>query len=333
MFCLAGALLLAGIAPWSQIIAQQPRSQATVRLRPQAIANGTQVRLGDVADIFDRDLSRRTKLQNLDLAILNGSDDTTLNADLVQIRILLAGFDRDAVLVTGETQVLVSPPRAVNLTDLGVEQAVLEALCRQFAVPEDELAVKLATPFVGNLPSDVLAIESPRLDVLRSTQLPLGRNLLTIRILDGERVAAAKPAMFNITRRQHVLVAATSMERASVITAAHLQEEVRYLETPTDRLLPHQLIGRRITMAVRPGEILSVRHIGDVAEDEEPILVHARDPVRLIARKGRLTVTIPVAEAMQSGRKGQLIRVRNLQSNQVVTGQVVSSGEVRVLMP
>jgi flagella basal body P-ring formation protein FlgA len=73
-----------------------------------------------------------------------------------------------------------------------------------------------------------------------------------------------------------------------------------------------------------------LRHLGEEAVEEAPVLVQAREPVRLIARKGVLKVTVPVAEALQSGKKGQVIRVRNLQSNQVIAGVVVARGEVEV---
>jgi len=46
-------------------------------------------------------------------------------------------------------------------------------------------------------------------------------------------------------------------------------------------------------------------------------------------RKG-VRFTIPAAEAMQSGRKGQIIRVRNLRSKQILTGQVVDRGLIEV---
>ncbi len=61
-----------------------------------------------------------------------------------------------------------------------------------------------------------------------------------------------------------------------------------------------------------------------------PLLVRRRDVVRLVARTRYLTVTA-TGQALQDGRRGQFIRVRNLKSQRVVVGQVVDAGVVEVV--
>ena len=63
---------------------------------------------------------------------------------------------------------------------------------------------------------------------------------------------------------------------------------------------------------------------------ENAILIKPRDVVRMIARKRGLTVVVPAGEALQQGRLGEMIRVRNPQSRKIVIGRVLSSGEVEV---
>jgi hypothetical protein len=63
---------------------------------------------------------------------------------------------------------------------------------------------------------------------------------------------------------------------------------------------------------------------------EEPIVIRPRDVVRLSVRGQGLTVSIPAAEALQSGRVGDSIRVRNPRSGRIVAGRVVSAGEVEI---
>lgn len=63
---------------------------------------------------------------------------------------------------------------------------------------------------------------------------------------------------------------------------------------------------------------------------EEPIVVRPRDSVRLIVRGTGLRVSIPAAEALQSGRVGDTIRVKNPRSGRVVAGRITSAGEVEI---
>jgi flagella basal body P-ring formation protein FlgA len=63
------------------------------------------------------------------------------------------------------------------------------------------------------------------------------------------------------------------------------------------------------------------------------IVVRQRDAIRLIARQGQLEFVVPRAEAMQNGRVGQVIRVKNLQSNRIVNARLVSAEEAVVDLP
>ncbi len=305
-------------------------SKVAIRMKSSTVVTEDRVRLRDVADVIDQDPVRRAHLQDLDLAVFDHEAPMTLDRDFVGIRIQLAGYEKSSLVFTGESKTVITPPVPVSLTDLGIEEAALIELSRQFSVPPEDLHVKLASPFMSNVALDVERLTHPRIEIMRVPQLPLGRTQLMVRILDGEKLTVSRLASFEVARKQNVVVAAMTLERGHQITTHNVQDEVRFVQQPIDRLSAHQLYGRRVMSPLKPGEVLTLRHVGDIVTQEAPILVTAHDPVRLIARKGALTVTIPVAEALQAGRKGQLIRVRNLQSNQIVTGQVTGPGEVMV---
>jgi flagella basal body P-ring formation protein FlgA len=94
---------------------------------------------------------------------------------------------------------------------------------------------------------------------------------------------------------------------------------------------PADVVGYKVIQVVRRGQALTnavVRSAEAVALDE--IVVKKRTLVRLVARRRNLTVTIPQAEALDDGRVGDTIRVRNPQSDRVVSGKVVDSGTVNV---
>jgi len=62
---------------------------------------------------------------------------------------------------------------------------------------------------------------------------------------------------------------------------------------------------------------------------DNPILIKQHDPVKVVARVGKLCITV-LAEAQQDGRAGESIRVRNVDSRKDVVGRVVSRGLVEV---
>jgi flagella basal body P-ring formation protein FlgA len=62
-----------------------------------------------------------------------------------------------------------------------------------------------------------------------------------------------------------------------------------------------------------------------------PVVVHKRDSVRLRLYVGSLQVTTR-GEALEDGRAGERIRIRNVDSSRVVSGRVVDRGTVEVTL-
>lgn len=65
------------------------------------------------------------------------------------------------------------------------------------------------------------------------------------------------------------------------------------------------------------------------AASEERILVKSRDRVKMVAMVGA-TWIVAAGEALQDGRRGETIRVRNVDSNKVINGRVAAAGLVEV---
>lgn len=84
------------------------------------------------------------------------------------------------------------------------------------------------------------------------------------------------------------------------------------------------LEGARLRRALAPGEAVRA------AEVELPYLVRQGSLVRIVARRGGLMMTA-VGKALDSGRKGEAIRILNVDSNKMVQGRVVEKAAVEVL--
>jgi flagella basal body P-ring formation protein FlgA len=80
---------------------------------------------------------------------------------------------------------------------------------------------------------------------------------------------------------------------------------------------------------VLPGSIQEPGQPGQPAADENPVLVKLRDRVKLTARVGSSQITA-TGEALQEGRMGESIRIRNLDSNRTVQGRILGPGLIEV---
>jgi hypothetical protein len=68
---------------------------------------------------------------------------------------------------------------------------------------------------------------------------------------------------------------------------------------------------------------------GKATPPADEIVIRVRDTVKLMASVGNLTITA-AGEALQDGKVGQIIRVRNIDSSKTIVGRVVNRSTVAV---
>jgi flagellar basal body P-ring formation protein FlgA len=81
--------------------------------------------------------------------------------------------------------------------------------------------------------------------------------------------------------------------------------------------------GKVTTRALRPGEFLTRRSL------EDADIIRSGTAVRLLVETGSLRMSV-IARALQNGKLGDRIKVRNMDSDRVITAVVTGRGEVRV---
>ncbi len=84
-----------------------------------------------------------------------------------------------------------------------------------------------------------------------------------------------------------------------------------------------EAIGKQTKMSLKPGTILRKSYI------DFPILVKVNQEVEIIAR-GKYFVVKAKGKALQNGRKGDIIKVKNLSSRKIIWAKVISPEEVEV---
>ncbi len=152
-----------------------------------------------------------------------------------------------------------------------------------------------------------------------------GLQSLSLLFLKGEKVVKRINVRVAIKLEKKVLVAKRDIERGEVIKRDDLSLFfVDLSRIPKDALTNYdEAIGKSAIRDIRGGEILRRGIIKNIP------LVKSGSPVYIVAENGLLKV-MALGRALESGKKGDVIRVRNESSKKIVYGEVVDRGLVMV---
>jgi flagellar basal body P-ring formation protein FlgA len=308
----------------------------TITLKERATVVTGQVCLGSIADIKASSPALRVRLSKLDLATLEDSEEIVVTARQVLARLVIDGVPSRQISLKGADETHVSRSKAVAQSpaaevDPAKDAAVLEQIGIQLSmswlVPIEDIEVRLVTAASGTSqpapPNAVPEIELP------DSPDP-GRISVRVRWVDGDKIVRIDLQTVEVRLRQTVLLAAASIPRGGILDPKLLIEDRRLLMSRVTPISLEETVGQPLRKALSPGEIVSAKDIagGGAAAAH----IKARDVVRVTARKGSLKITMQAAEALQSGRVGDLIRVRNTQSNRIITGKIVSPRDVEITL-
>ena len=84
-----------------------------------------------------------------------------------------------------------------------------------------------------------------------------------------------------------------------------------------------ELVGRRAKKSLRTGLVVHDRHL------QPDWMVHAKQSVSLVNNTGGIQVT-PAGIALENGRLGDLVKVRNLSSNSILHGFVAGTKKISI---
>ena len=128
-----------------------------------------------------------------------------------------------------------------------------------------------------------------------------------------------------LTINQSVVVAARSLSAGRVLDAADLSVVQRDTNGLSGGALgsPQQAIGRVLRFGTLAGQPITTSML------DAPEVVHAGEQVTVYAEGDGIRIAT-IANALENGRPGQAILVRNLQSGRVIRGTVTARGAVVV---
>lgn len=124
----------------------------------------------------------------------------------------------------------------------------------------------------------------------------------------------------SITAR--VVTAARDVRAGDMIPAEALKLERREVAAPEDALTDIKLVeGRATRRVLRQGQVVSRRGL------IEPVLVRRGANVTIVARNTGVAVQV-AGEALEAGRRDEVVRIRNKTNGSVIRARVIDENEV-----
>ena len=124
-----------------------------------------------------------------------------------------------------------------------------------------------------------------------------------------------------------VLVASQDIAAGQRITADTVSSEVRNLAATPDAIGSLALAAEQTARRpIRSGQVLQLRAL------QPQLLIQRGQAVQIVARQDGIEVSVP-GEALQSGARNEVIRVRNLASKRIISAVVLDAGSVAPAAP
>ncbi|PMP68736.1 MAG: flagella basal body P-ring formation protein FlgA [Thermodesulfobacterium geofontis] len=154
----------------------------------------------------------------------------------------------------------------------------------------------------------------------------LGSNLLILEFKNGDFYEKVKIWGY-VEAKVPVMVLKRPVLNKAILSEEDITMELKPLSRlPQDVILDkNSALGKQLRMSLKAGTILRYSHI------ERPVIIRRNQIVYIVVR-GKNFVVKAKGLALQDGREGAEIKVKNISSKKILWGKVISSEEVEVAL-
>lgn len=320
-------ILMVSDARFSMAIADEIR----IQMKEAAAVHGSQVLVSSIATVSCSNPVLREAVENAEVKLL----DLTLPSELISrravtTRLVLAGFQMDDLNISGAERTVVAFEARQQLSDTQVEQQAIVVLTEFMNVAPEDLHVSLQSGFVQALPQNLREMNDVTLKVMPPSRRSLGQVTLSVQLRKNDEVCLTRSAVFDVRRRHRVAVAQISLSRELPLDESNVQFENRFMSTEVDELKPELLLGRNVRGTVVAGSIIQMRDLQLPTRSNADVLIRKGASVQVVAVARRLRTSIRSVEALEDGRLGERVRLKNRDSGKEIVGEVLGPGQAIV---
>lgn len=299
-------------------------SPTTIAVAAESVVKGPNITLGEIAAISGPDDRRIQYLSRIGLGPAPAPGQrTVLTRELLGVRLQAAQADYSGIVwqVPPEFQVTTA---SQLLTGDRLLTAALAGLKEKLAVnTSDDVEITLLDSADDILaPSGTLSFDVQVPSPVRYST-PMSFYLL----VQHEGVLYRRiPLKCTIRRFASVAVALRPIKAGEVLT----EEKVHLERRDVGRLTAGYITDMEKVLGLETKRSLTAGAVLNASLLNQPVQVKRNSPVTIVGRVAGVEVTA-MGVALQDGRNGQVIQVRNLSSQRVIAAKVISADTVQVL--
>jgi len=317
---LVAAVLFAALHGCRIAAAGQTPAACTVWLREQVSAKSVSLVLADIADLSGADEGLTAQLARIPMGSV--VDVRLLSRSEVLSRIQSVVPKPGAVVLTGAeaTRVTVATrtPEAAELA------AILKAHLASISPwREEEIEIRA----IDNLQGIILPQGDVQLRVAgRGMPANLRSALMSVEATLEGKVLRAYWVKADVRVRARVVQVAKPVPYGAALRAEDFREAVCEIEDARADYVRNssEAVGMTAKRALAPGDLLNRNWLN------ENRFVRNGETVRCLGQSGGIRITT-LARALQNGKLGDRIRVRNIDSDRTIVAVVTGQGEVRIV--
>lgn len=123
------------------------------------------------------------------------------------------------------------------------------------------------------------------------------------------------------------IVSGKQLSKGEILTKEVLVSQKKpFTKLPSDAVFnEEEILGKELKVSLRPGEVIRRSYLN------EPLVIRRNQEVLIVVRFKNLLVKAK-GKALQDGKLGEVIKVKNISSKKEVWGKVVSSNEIEVML-
>jgi len=287
---------------WLFLAAVLAFGEVRIVLKPSA---SKALRLQDVAAIEAPD-PLGTYLASIRIDPSYRSDGLLTKEELYHI--LRKNFvDTDAIEVVGGPVALRSKP----LAPARLEEAIRSYVKDRY---DDLQIARISMKRFSPMPPGTYRIR------IRESSATFGHLYLKASIFEGDRLLESVPVTVKVIRFANRVVAKRDIPKGKVIAPEDLEtKRMRRYSSMESNLGVEEVVGSVARRVIQKGTLIRPSML------EPRYEVKRKDRVRVLYQKGAIRIEI-VGVALDNGKKGDIIRVKNLSSGKVLRCKVLSRG-------
>lgn len=285
---------------------------------------GPDILLGDIAKFSGEDAGRIYELQRLKIGnAANPGGSVVLTSELLGIRLIAAGGDYTDVTWN------VEQPITIITKSQTISSDMLSGLAKSYINEQLNSAVNGKEYRIDGIdfPNAVIA---PAGNLTFEVTLPYGikYNVPTntvVNIYVDDRLYNKSTVRFKVRTYEQVAVISQSLPVKHILT----KEDLHFEKLDTNKLSPGyitdvaKVLGMETRRLLKSGTPLNIYML------EKPLIIKQMAMINIISNVNGIVVKTS-GQALQDGREGNSIRVKNISSNKVVVGKVIDSSTVEV---